>query len=273
MAYGVWVGRVIRGPCRGRRTADQRQQGLHAEPVAAVGLQDLQAGVVVEHLPGQGEGDVLADVVVADAPGVGIAVRPLPHLGRGPRPHPGEAPQGPVGGGVRAESVRSSAAARTAVRTRVRLRRCSTPAARKRQLGTRAQASGVGGTNIPYAAEPGSRVGPGAGSPNSRTSSRQARNASWPVTTCSMQAGASASKTASVRPTRKWPQRRWASTSTGCSGRGAKPPGVVVLADQPGQLVEHPLRARRPRRGPTTSHPWMTTLSRAGPVGVRVARR
>ena len=98
--------------------------------------------------------------------------------------------------------VRSSAAARTAVRTRVRLRRCSTPAARNRQLGTFDQASGVGGRNMPYAAESGSVAGPGAGSPNSRTSSRQARKASLPVTTCSMHAGAKASNTASVRPTR-----------------------------------------------------------------------
>ena len=57
----------------------------------------------------------------------------------------------------------------------------------------------------PYAAESGSVAGPGAGSPNSRTSSRQALKASFPVTTYSMHAGARASNTASVLPTRKCP--------------------------------------------------------------------
>src|SRR5215211_4267497 len=88
--------------------------------------------------------------------------------------------QGPTPGKLRSArsacsyelvKVRSKAAALTAVRTSVRLRRCSTPAAKNRQLGTRDQTSGVGGKYIPYAAELGSRVGPGAGSPNSRTSS------------------------------------------------------------------------------------------------------
>src|SRR5688500_19428893 len=62
--------------------------------------------------------------------------------------------------------VRSKAAALTAVRTRVRLRRCSTPAAKNCQLDTRDQTSGVGGRYIPYAAEPRPRVGPRAGAPH-----------------------------------------------------------------------------------------------------------
>ena len=206
VAYGVWVGSDIRGRAAWPSAAHHPEQRLDPEPVAAIRLQDLLAGVVVQHLTGQRVGDVLGDVVVADAPRVGIAVGTLPDLGRGPLADAREscAAPGPPARPIRSRSAPGPPPA-TAVRTSVRLRRCSTPAARNRQLGTLAHASGVGGRYIPYAAESGSAAGPGAGSPNSRTRIRQARKASFPVTTCSMQAGASASNTASVRPTRKCP--------------------------------------------------------------------
>ena len=100
---------------------------------------------------------------------------------------------------------------------------------------------------MPNAADSGSAAGPGAGSPNSRTRSRQARKASFPVTTCSMQAGASASNTASVRPTRKCPNRRSASTSGECSASGLKPPGSSASPTNLGELIECPLGPLTPR--------------------------
>jgi len=53
---------------------------LHPEAVSAVRLKDLQTGVVIEFLAGQGVADVPAHVIVANAPGVRIAVGTLPYL-------------------------------------------------------------------------------------------------------------------------------------------------------------------------------------------------
>ena len=60
--------------------AGHQQQHLHPEPMPAVGLQDLGAGVVVQGFAGQRIGDLFADVVVTDAPGVRIPVRALANL-------------------------------------------------------------------------------------------------------------------------------------------------------------------------------------------------
>ena len=249
------------------------QQGLHPEPVSAVRLQDLGAGVVVQRLPGQRVGDVAADVVVADAPGVRIAVGPLPHLGRGPGADAGEALQRPIRRRDGPASVRSSAGARTAVRTRVRLRRCSTPAARNRQLGTRAQACGVGGTIHPVRRRV--RVG--------------------------RRSGGGLAELADQQP--PGPERLLAGDHLLDAGRRQRlehrlgPPDPVVPLAPVGQhqrLVLRPRReARRGRRPPraagaagpaptrrpdpharaATSVPCGRILSRAGPAGVRVARR
>ena len=103
------------------------------------------------------------------------------------------------------------------------------------------------------------------------TSSRQARNASLPVTTCSMQAGASASNTASVRPTRI------------VRPNGVRPrPAVRVRQRQEavGSSCSPTSRgswssahsAPSPQARAATRSRWPQDLIRAGPTGVRVAR-
>ena len=65
---------------------------------------------------------------------------------------------------------------------------------------------------------PRSAPGPGAGRPKRRTSRRQPRKASWPVTFCSMQAATSASSTRPVRGTRQCGLRVQASRTSGSAG-------------------------------------------------------
>ena len=122
-------------------------------------------------------------------------------------------------------------------------------------------------TRIPYAADSRSVAGPGAASPNSVTSSRNARNASLPVTTCSRQAGASASQT-SVGPTDQdlgvaplGQHQRRVLGSRPETGR------VVVRPEQSWAAGPGPSRLRRPRRGPTPSSRPRRAAAAPGPPG------
>ena len=197
--------------------------------MAAVRLQDLLAGVVVQRFTGQRVGDVLGHVEVTDAPRV--------RRRRGRAAEPRLMSTGPTPGKLR--SARSACCGPNRPRS-VPVPRpgpryapgsgCVVVPRRPPGIANSAPApttSGVGGRHMPYAADSGSAAGPGAGSPNSRTRIRHARKASFPVTTCSMQAGASASNTASVRPIRKCPNRRSASTSGPCSGKRPEAARIV----------------------------------------------
>ncbi len=88
-------------------------------------------------------------------------------------------------------SIRPATRAAAAI---VRALTASTPARCHSQDGMDAQPAGAGGTRIPAGA------GPGAGSPNRRSSVRQARVASLPTTFCSSTAGTSDSMTSKDRP-------------------------------------------------------------------------
>ncbi len=93
-----------------------------------------------------------------------------------------------------------------------------------------------------------SGAGPGAGSPNLRTSSRHARYASPVVTFCSRIDGISDSSTSPVRSSRSPGSRWWVSASSRC--RGTKADGSSAAAEQFGETVEEPVRAGAPRLAP-----------------------
>ena len=78
-------------------SAEHGQQHLYSEPVPAIGLEDLEAGVVVELLAGQRVRDVSTDVIVADAPRIRIAVCSLSHFRRRPCPNAWKAAQRSIG--------------------------------------------------------------------------------------------------------------------------------------------------------------------------------
>ena len=120
----------------------------------------------------------------------------------------------------------------------------SSPARCHAHDGTCRQPSIDGGANI------GRGVGPGARSPNHVTMRRHAPNACMPVTFCSKIELARASKTRSVRLSRRPGLRRCASATSGCRDP-SKSPGVVERAAQGGELAERPVGARdpTPRRG------------------------
>src|SRR5690348_15898729 len=62
--------------------------------MAAPRLEQLQhPAVIAADLTGQAERDDVRQVEVADADGIGVDACPEHHLGRGPRPDPGDRPQ------------------------------------------------------------------------------------------------------------------------------------------------------------------------------------
>ena len=105
-----------------------------------------------------------------------------------------------------------------------------------------------------------------------RTSSRQARKASLPVTTCSIQAGASASNTASVRsdPVVPEPALR-PRPAVHVRAAGAKPPGSSSSPTSLGSWSSAH-SAPSPQARAVTSFAGQMILIRAGPTGVRVVR-
>ena len=249
-----------------RRTEPgQPKQPLHPVAVTREWLQQLLGGIIIEHLTRQRVRDLATDVVVPDTPGVAIAQRSLSDLRRGPRADPRQGTQRLVR--VTGETSRCNDRLACAADRTTWARRCSTPARNSSQLGTASHCSADNGSRIPAAGCP---SGSGTGSANRSATSRCARKASRLVTTCSSAAGARASSSWLVRPSRSQANRRCAWATIGWRA-GSKPSSWSSAPNSRGACSANHSRPG-PQHSTIRSSPAVVQRCSPGPYGVRVAR-
>ena len=223
--------------------AGERDQRLHPAAVRPPRLEELASSSSSMAVPGHRPADVLGHVVVAERDRVGVAERPLPHLGAGPL---ADARAGCAAAG-RPPSA-GTVAVRSSVRPRARPSRPPATGPGRCAASATPRTGWCAASRRPAGPTARGRApGPGARSPYRWTRRRNPAKASWPVTFCSMIAGTSASITSPVRPSRQWrvvpPGLRQERVAR------LEPARVVVGAEQPGHRLERPVGARAPRRG------------------------